>query len=75
MRAENSYAATGFVNRTFPIVVGQWLGKTSPRLTPTHLLQNEHLSMKMEVTTTTHKEIEGHGPTGADKAYLPVEPT
>ena len=80
MRAENSYAATGFVNRAFPIVVGQWLGRTSPRLTPTHLLQNEYLA----VTTTTHhtyytkrvkKEMEGPWPTFADKAHLPVEPT
>ena len=38
MRAENLYAVTGFANRAFLIVGGQWLGKTSLRLTPAHLL-------------------------------------
>ena len=38
MRVEYLYATTGFVNRAFPDVGGQWLGKTSPRPTFTHLL-------------------------------------
>ena len=31
-------AVTGFVTCAFHIVGGQWLGKTSPRPTPTHIL-------------------------------------
>ena len=38
MRVENLYGTTGFVNRAFQNAGGQWLGKTSPRLTLTHLL-------------------------------------
>ena len=38
MRVENLYATTGFVNRAFQNVGGQWLGNTSPRPTLTHLL-------------------------------------
>ena len=37
MRTENLYAVTGFANRAFLIVGGQWLGKTSLRLTPVRL--------------------------------------
>ena len=37
MRVEKLYATTGFVNRVFQNVGGQWLGKTSPRPTLTHL--------------------------------------
>ena len=38
MQAENLYAVTGFMKCALPVVGGQWLGKTSPRPTPTHLL-------------------------------------
>ena len=38
MRVVNLYAATGFVNRAFHTVGGQWLGLTSLRPTPKRLL-------------------------------------
>ena len=82
MRVENLYATTGFVSRAFfHIVGGQWLGKTSPRPTPTHLLVarasvHEDGGRNHDAPHLPHdgvmENMVGHGHTGADEAFLPV---
>ena len=80
MRVENLYATTGFVSRAFHIVGGQWLGKTSPRPTPTHLLAARAPVHEDGATVTHHtyntngvmEETVGHGPASSNEVYLPV---
>ena len=60
--------------------VGHWIGKTSPRPSPTHLLAartpvHEDGARDRDAPLVVHERSDGetvrHGPTGADEGYLP----
>ena len=62
------------------IIGGQWVGKAPPRPSPTHLLApqtrvHEDGARDRDAPLVVHERSDGktvgHGPAGADKAYLP----